>query len=155
MPVIHLTTIIKAPKKHVFDLSRSIDLHQQSMELTNEKAVAGRTTGLIEEGETVTWQAKHFFKTRSLTVKITSMQSYDHFTDEMVEGDFKSMHHEHHFSFEQGCTTMKDSFTFEAPFGILGKVVCKFFLTGYMKRLLQERNKFIKKYAETVKTGKH
>ena len=152
MPVIYLTTIIKVPKEHVFDLSRSIDLHQQSMQHTNEKAIGGRTSGLIEQGEIVTWQAKHLFKKRSLTVKITSMQPYDHFTDEMVEGDFISMHHEHHFSFEQGYTTMKDVFCFEVPFGILGKVVCKIFLTAYMKNILQKRNSFLKKYAETVET---
>ena len=152
MPVIHLTTIIKAPKEKVFDLSRSIDLHQQSMKHTNERAIGGRTSGLIEQDETVTWQAKHLFKTRSLTVKITAMHLYDHFTDEMAEGDFKSMHHEHHFSFAQGYTTMKDVFSYEVPFGILGKIVCEVFLTGYMKKLLQKRNVFIKKYAETAKT---
>ena len=40
MPTITLTTIIKAPIENVFDLARSIDLHQHSMQHTKEKAVA-------------------------------------------------------------------------------------------------------------------
>lgn len=151
MPVIYLTTIINAPQQLVFDLSRSIDLHQTSMQHTDEKAVAGRTSGLIELHETVTWQAKHLFKRRSLTVQITAMQPYDCFIDEMQQGDFKSMHHEHHFSVADGQTIMKDIFSFEAPFGIIGKIVCRLFLKSYMTKLLQQRNLIIKEYAETGK----
>ncbi|CAN5627925.1 hypothetical protein BH10BAC2_BH10BAC2_13630 [soil metagenome] len=151
MPVIHLITIINAPQERVFDLSRSIDLHQQSMQHTNEKAVAGRTTGLMLLNETVTWHAKHLFKVRALTVKITAMQPYDYFIDEMQQGDFKSMHHEHHFNFTDRQTIMKDVFSFETPFGIIGKILCKIFLTSYMTKLLQQRNLIIKEYAETGK----
>ena len=151
MPVITLSTIINAPKERVFDLSRSIDLHQQSMLHTNEIAIAGRTTGLIESDETVTWQARHLFKTRTMEVKITKMLPYEFFADEMISGDFKSMCHEHHFSFENGKTIMKDVFAFEAPYNIIGKVFCKFYLTQYMTDLLAQRNLVIKEYAETVK----
>ena len=49
MPVIYLTTIINAPQELVFDLSRSIDLHQTSMQHTNEKAVAGRMSAISEK----------------------------------------------------------------------------------------------------------
>src|ERR1035438_7376410 len=97
MPTIHLTTFIAAPIERVFDLSRSIDLHKKSMVHTNEQAVAGTTAGLIELQETVTWKAKHFFRTRVLKVKITAMDRPLSFTDEMLNGDFKSMKHEHHF----------------------------------------------------------
>jgi len=151
MPVIYLSTIIRASKKEVFDLSRCIEVHQQSMQHTNEKAVAGRTSGLIKKGETVTWQARHLFKTRLLTVEITAMRPYDYFSDEMLRGDFKKMHHEHYFIFANGQTTMKDVFTFETPYGIVGKIACKLFLVNYMTRLLQQRNLVIKEYAETGK----
>jgi hypothetical protein len=60
MPTINLTTEINAPIEICFDLSRSIDLHKHSMEHTGEEAIAGRTSGLIEDGEFVTWQAKTF-----------------------------------------------------------------------------------------------
>ena len=42
MPTIHLTTFIAAPADVVFDLSRHIDLHKESMSKFKEEAVAGR-----------------------------------------------------------------------------------------------------------------
>lgn len=54
MPRIKLQTEVKANKELVFDLARSIDLHQLSTEQTNETAIAGKTSGLIETGESVT-----------------------------------------------------------------------------------------------------
>jgi len=59
LPLIHLTTHIKAPIQAVFDLSRDIDFHQESASKTREKAVAGRMSGLIELGETVTWALRY------------------------------------------------------------------------------------------------
>ena len=41
MPVIDISTVIAAPIERCFDLSRSIDLHLESMSHTNERAVAG------------------------------------------------------------------------------------------------------------------
>ncbi len=59
MSTIHLKTIIKADIQTVFDLARDIGLHQKSTFKTGEKAIAGRTSELIEEGETVTWRVKN------------------------------------------------------------------------------------------------
>jgi ligand-binding SRPBCC domain-containing protein len=148
MPKIVLNTYIKAPVQKVFDLSRSIDLHQHSMQHTNEKAVAGRTFGLIELNETVTWQAKHLFKTRSLTSRITEMNPPYHFRDVMVEGDFKMMEHDHYFSEINGLTKMKDVFRYSAPFGWIGKIVEILFLTKYLTILLRKRNEYLKQNAE-------
>ena len=97
MPTIHLTTFIAAPADIVFDLSRHIGLHKESMSAYKEEAVAGTRFGLIENDETVTWQARHLFKNRLLRVKITEMKRPDMFIDEQVQGDFKMMKHEHHF----------------------------------------------------------
>ena len=75
MAKIHLTSFIHAPIERVFDLSRSINLHQISTASTNEKAIDGVMNGLINKNETVTWQAKHLFKTRMFTTKITEFES--------------------------------------------------------------------------------
>ena len=113
MSHIHLTTFIQAPVKRVFDLSRSINLHKISTADTNEKAIAGVTNGLINKGETVTWQAKHLFKTRQLTSKIIEMESPVMFTDQMTQGDFKSFAHQHHFKQTNNGTIMIDLIDFE------------------------------------------
>ncbi len=73
MPTFDITTNIHAPIESCFDLARDIGFHVQSLEHTNERAIAGRTDGLIEFDETVTWQAKHLGMTRLMTVKITAM----------------------------------------------------------------------------------
>ena len=154
MPTIHLTTFIPAPVKRVFDLSRSISLHKLSMQHTGEVAVGGVTSGLIKQDETVTWKAKHLFKTRFFTSKITEMLPFEKFTDKMIRGDFKSFEHEHHFKPCENGTIVIDLFHFESPYGLLGKWFNSFYLTKYMKLLLEQRNKTIKDYAETGKWKK-
>lgn len=149
MTVIHLETLIHAPAQICFDLSRSIDLHQVSTVKTKERAVGGRTKGLIEKGEHVIWEAVHFGVKQNLTVKIVDMQSPDFFTDEMQKGAFKSMWHEHRFKEENGKTLMTDVFKFEAPLGFLGIMAEWLFLKSYMRKFLVERNEVIKRTAES------
>src|SRR5882757_10828199 len=151
MPTIHLTTFVAAPQDRVFDLARSIDLHRKSMAHTQEQAIAGTTSGLIGLDETVTWKAKHFLKTRILKSKITAMNRPLSFTDEMMDGDFKSLRHEHHFKAIDNGTLLIDLFSFEAPYGQLGRIANQFFLTRYLKNLLEFRNTMIKEYAESEK----
>jgi ligand-binding SRPBCC domain-containing protein len=151
MPTIHLTTFVAAPPERVFDLARSIDLHRKSMSHTNEEAIAGTTSGLIGLDETVTWKAKHLGKTRILRSKITAMNRPLSFTDEMVDGDFKSIRHEHHFKRIDNGTLLIDLFSFESPYGGLGRLANRLFITGYMKKLLELRNQSIKEYAESEK----
>ncbi|HEV2355910.1 MAG TPA: SRPBCC family protein [Puia sp.] len=151
MPTIHLTTFIAAPGQRVFDLARSIDLHRKSMAHTNEEAIAGTTTGLIGLNESVTWKARHLRKTRILKSRITAMEPPLSFTDEMVEGDFKSIRHEHHFKQIDNGTLMIDILVYEAPYGGLGRLADRLFLTRYMRAMLERRNKVIKEYAESEK----
>ncbi|MCD8741222.1 SRPBCC family protein [Mucilaginibacter roseus] len=144
-----IQTPISAPVERVFDLARSIDLHIQSTKHTGEQAIAGRTSGLIGMGETVTWRAKHFGIRQTLTSKITAFNRPWHFTDEMVRGAFKSFRHEHWFTQTNGHTTMKDIFAFEAPLGWIGWLVGKWILKAYLTNLLIKRNEVIKQVAES------
>jgi len=150
MSKIELLININAPIEKVFDLSRSIDLHIESTKQTGEHAIAGRTSGLIELGETVTWRAKHFGIWQNLTSKITEFNSPSFFVDEMVSGAFKSIRHEHHFSVKGNNTLMRDTFVFESPFGVLGKLANWLILKRYMTNLLKVRNEVIKKAAENI-----
>lgn len=149
MSSIHLTTMIHAPIERVFDLSRSIDLHKKSMAHTREEAVAGTTMGLINLQETVTWKARHLGKTRVLRSKITSFSAPVSFTDEMVDGDFRSLKHEHYFKPVSNGTLMIDYLYYETPYGIIGRLVDKVYLYKYLVRLLENRNALLKKCAES------
>lgn len=148
MPIIRLETRITAPIEVVFDLARSIDLHRITTAHTNEEAVAGKTSGLIGLGESVTWKARHFGMSHLLTSEITSYERPHAFSDEMVKGPFKSMSHKHSFWQDGNITIMNDTFEYESPFGILGRLADGFLLESYMEGLLTKRNEIIKEYAE-------
>lgn len=148
MPLIELTTAIHAPIERCFDLARSIDLHKLSTAGTREEAVAGVMSGLIGMGEYVTWRARHFGVTQTLTSKITGYEYPVYFRDEMVQGIFKMICHDHSFEQSDDDTIMKDRFEFESPGGLLGVMVNKLVLEKYLRNLLIKRNAIIKNAAE-------
>jgi ligand-binding SRPBCC domain-containing protein len=148
LKTIHLHTEINASPEICFDLSRSVEVHLASTKETNEKAVAGRMTGLCEAGDLITWRAKHFGIYQFLTVKITSLTYPTHFQDQMVKGAFASFTHDHYFHSKGDKTLMEDVFTFSAPLGPLGLLAERIFLEQYMRQLLVKRNAVIKALAE-------
>jgi len=149
MPFIKLQTYINAPVKDCFNLSRNIDLHQQSMQQHNEQAIAGVTSGRIGLHDTVTWKARHFGLTFKMTVQITEMQSPAFFVDEMVRGPFKWLRHYHAFEANGIGTLMTDEFVFKLPLGWLGKIADKALVTKHLQKLLEQRNQVIKQIAES------
>lgn len=152
MPIINIETIIKCNDiNRCFDLARSIDLHKETMQHTNEKAISGRTNGLIELNETVTWEAKHFGVVQQLTSRITQFEAPIHFRDEQEKGIFKYLIHDHFFELKSNEVIMIDQFNYEAPLGFLGRIAEQLFLNQYLNNLLKERNNCIKQYAETDK----
>ena len=148
MAKIILETKINAPIERVFDLARSIDLHKASTTGTNEEAIAGRTSGLIELNDTITWRAKHFGVYQNLTVKVTQLDAPTMFHDIMLKGAFKAMAHTHSFKQEENFTIMKDVFEFKSPLGILGTIGEIIFLKKYMEKFLLNKNKELKRVAE-------
>jgi len=151
MPTINLTTKIKAPVETCFKLALSIDLHTQSMQHTNEKAIDGVKSGTIGLNETVTWRARHFGLMMEMTSKITELMYATSFTDEQVKGPFSKLKHRHIFQLmDDQVTVMTDEFEFEAPLGFLGCFVNRLFLENYMTSLLIRRNKAIKQAAENT-----
>ena len=149
MPLIKIKTIIKADQKTCFGLARDIDFHQKSLEHSKEKAIDGKTSGLIGLGERVTWEAIHFGIKQRLTSKITVFNPSTYFVDEQVKGAFKSFKHEHIFNkISDNKTEMIDKFVFESPLGILGIITNYLFVTRYMRNLLSIRAKLLKIEAE-------
>ncbi len=151
MPTLKLETTIYSTIEICFDLSRSIDLHKISTAKTNETAIEGTTSGLINLSEFVTWQAKHFGIRQKLTSKITAFNRPFYFRDEQTKGAFKFFTHDHCFEVSVDKVVMKDIFTFQSPLGFLGKLFDKIILTKYMTKFLIERNNTIKNFAETGK----
>ena len=149
MTVIELTTDIAAPIERVFDLARDLDLHAASMAHTGERAVAGRMTGRVEVGDTVTWRARHFGRWWSLTSRITEVEAPVRFEDVQERGPFAWFRHEHRFEARDGATRMYDRWEHRSPVGPLGRVADTLVLGRYMRSLLLTRNTALKRAAET------
>ena len=148
MKRIIIETTIRAPIERCFDAARDLDLHVRSLAHTNETAVAGRTSGLIGLGETVTWRARHFGIRQHFTSKITAFDSPRYFQDTMQRGAFRSFVHDHYFEERDGITTMKDVLDFSAPLGILGLIAETLVLRRYLERMLTQRAAVIRDAVE-------
>jgi ligand-binding SRPBCC domain-containing protein len=149
MSVIFLETEINAKPEICYKLSLNVDLHQISTSKTGEHIVDGVKSGIMKLGDFVTWKAKHFWVWQTLSTKITEEYPFLYFSDQMIEGAFKSMKHEHYFIEKKHTTIMKDVFIFTSPLGVLGKVFNFLILENYMKKFLVERNQTIKAVAES------
>lgn len=148
---IDLVTNIDAPLEVVFDLARDLDLHARSMTHTGERAVGGRTTGLINVGETVTWRARHFGIWFTLTSLITVVDRPTTFADEQADGPFAWFRHEHRFELRAGGgTRMTDRWEHRSPFGPLGWLADRLVLARHMRVLLETRNRAVKAEAESL-----
>lgn len=148
MPTLELETVVDAPAERLFDLALDVDLHTETMG-HGERAVAGTTEGRLDEGDVVTWRARHFGVPLELTVEVTDVERPTHFRDEQVEGPFAEMVHDHRFErLGPERTRMTDEFRFRSPYGPLGSVVDALVLRRYMRRLLERRIRELKAAAE-------
>jgi ligand-binding SRPBCC domain-containing protein len=148
LPAIEHREYIKATINVCFDLARNIDVHTQTTSHTKEKAVGGVTTGLIEKGESVTWEAVHFGVRQRLTAKIIEMERPYRFVDVMIKGAFHSFRHTHTFESENDGTVMEDRFEYKSPFGVIGRLADILFLEKYMTKFIVARAKALKEIAE-------
>jgi ligand-binding SRPBCC domain-containing protein len=149
MDMIRLTTWIDAPIERCFKLSTSVELHVASTAGTKEKAIDGVTTGLIGEGETVTWSGRHFGMRLRHTSRIDEWRPYSYFRDVMVDGVFQCYEHQHFFAVMDDGTRMRDEVRFAAPWGPLGRLATKILVRKHLTELLVRRNAAIKQVAES------
>jgi ligand-binding SRPBCC domain-containing protein len=152
MPVIRLTTTMRAPAGVCFDLARDVELHIRSTAHTRERAIGGVTSGLVGLHDEVTWEATHLGVRQQLTSRITAYDRPRHFRDSMVRGVFARFDHDHFFSEKDGTTVMEDVFDYTSPLGMLGRVADALFLRRYMERLLAKRAEVIRSAAESGET---
>lgn len=161
MPHIRVEIDIKAPPEVCFDMARDVQIHEQTTAGSKEKVVSlirnGKEsvgqTRLLELGDVVTFEAAHLGIRQRLTSKIVAFDRPSEFTDEMQRGAFRSLRHIHRFEPIEGGTKMIDVLDFESPAWIFGSIANRLFLTGYMKRFLEERGRALKVLAEGTLVG--
>jgi ligand-binding SRPBCC domain-containing protein len=137
------SSVIPLGAHDTFDLELDIDTHMGSMAASGERAIAGVTTGIIGLGETVTWRARHFGITWSMTTLISEMDRPNRFVDRQQRGPFKDFVHEHTFVPVDGGTLATDRVQFAAPLGPLGWIAEQLVLKHYLPKLIDARNEFM------------
>lgn len=147
---ISVKTYIDAQPEVCFDLARDIGIHCQTSTSTQERAIAGVTTGMIVLGETVTFEGVHFGIRQRLTAQVTQFERPHRFVDEMLQGAFQSLRHVHEFSAEGSGTEMCDTLIWTSPLGVIGKLADRLFLKSHMRRFVVERNSKLKRIAEDI-----
>ena len=149
MARLELSLHVAAPPARCFDLARSVDAHVRSTASTGERPVGGKTSGLLELGDEVTWRARHLGVWQELTSRITAFERPHHFRDSMVRGAFARFDHDHYFTPSEGGTLLRDVFDYRAPLGPLGWLAERLFLSAYMRRFLLARLHELKALAES------
>jgi ligand-binding SRPBCC domain-containing protein len=149
VPKIKLETWIDAPVERCFDLARDVGIHCETAAFTRESAVLpGRTSGLLEIGDQVTFEGVHFGLRLRLTARIVEMDLSRRFVDEMVRGPFRRLRHVHEFAFDAGGTLMRDTIEWHAPLGPVGWLADLLFLKRHLAWFLREKQGRLKLLAE-------
>ena len=148
MTTIVVETRILAPIEVCFDLARDVDAHVKTSSTTGERAVAGKTSGLLELGDVVTFEAVHFGIRQRLTSRIVEFEQPKRFVDEMVEGAFASLRHTHEFFVEGASVLMRDTLTWRSPLGPLGVIADKLFVRRHLHDYMVTKQSDLKVHAE-------
>jgi ligand-binding SRPBCC domain-containing protein len=129
----------------VFDLARDVSAHTKSASFTGERAVApGRTEGLLELGDLVTFEGVHFGIRQRFTAKIVEFDRPRRFVDELVKAAFKSMRHVHEFEPRDGGTLMRDTLDWVSPLGILGVIADAIAVRRHLQNFVTKKQQALK-----------
>jgi ligand-binding SRPBCC domain-containing protein len=148
MPTIVVETRIAAPIELCFDLARDVGVHLQTAAFSGERAVAGRTSGLLELGDLVTFEGVHFGIRQRITAKIVELDRPRRFVDELVESAFASLRHVHDFREDAGAVIMTDTLTWRSPLGVLGIIADTLFVKRHLRGFVTKKQANLKELAE-------
>jgi ligand-binding SRPBCC domain-containing protein len=150
MTAITIETQIAAPRELCFDLARNVEAHAQSAAFSGEKIVKpGKTSGLLEQADLITFEGRHFGFRQRFTARIITMDPPHRFIDEMENGSFKRLRHIHEFHEIGNGTLMRDFLSWETPFGLVGVLADWLFLKRHMERFVTRKQCGLKALAES------
>lgn len=150
MPQIIEETEIESDIEICFNLARDVDFYKQSLKHKNEIPVMGKISGLVEKGDSTTWETNHRGFMQHLTLKVSELKKPYIFTNQMTDGSFKSFRHDHIFKERNGKTLMIDKLHFASKYGILGKIVDHLILKRHIRGIMITRNAILKQKAEEI-----
>src|SRR5262245_4773777 len=148
MTTILVETRIAAPIDLCFDLARDVEAHLETSAFTRERAVGGKTSGLLDLGDTVTFEAVHFGVRQRHASRIVEYDRPSRFVDEMVKGTFASFRHLHEFIADGDSVLMRDTLTWTSPLGFLGVIADRLFVERHMRSFIVRKQQRLKEIAE-------
>lgn len=140
MATFALERIVPAPPEAVFDLSLDVGLHLESQSSRGERAVGGRTSGMLGEGDQITWSARHFGVRFRMSSVVFDVDRPRRFRDRQTQGPFGAFFHTHEFLPASDGTLMRDTIEFRSPFGPLGRLVDALIMRRHLIAVITERN---------------
>jgi ligand-binding SRPBCC domain-containing protein len=153
VPTFRLETHIAASPQACFDAARDMALHAESAAASGERIVHAPETHMLELGDEVEFEGRHFGITFRLRSKIVEYDRPVRFVDEMQKGPFARLRHVHEFHAQNGGTRMVDTFDFASPFGWLGALADRFFVAGHLRKFAAQRNGFIKAHLDSAEAS--
>lgn len=114
-----------------------------------ERALVSPGNGPMSLGDSVTWRAWHFGLPWTMTSRIVECEPPARFVDQQARGPFAVFRHEHTFDDQDGVTIMTDRVELRAPGGPVGRIAERLLLGRYIERLIDERNDYLARRAES------
>lgn len=138
--------VVHAPVERCFLLSTSIAVVERELKM---HPAAGRTTGFVQDGDTVLWRGWQLGLPQVHQSKIRRLQPNRFFQDCMMRGRFKSFEHDHAFVKQsKGDVLLRDELRFTMPLGWAGWAVGRAVLVPHIRELMHRRFALIKELAE-------
>lgn len=139
--------LIQAPIDRCFQLSTCIELVQRELHM---RPVRGRTTGFVQNGDTILWRGWKFGLPQYHESIIEALEPNRFFRDRMLHGRFAAFEHDHHFETQPGgATLLRDEIRFSMPWGSPGHIAGNLLLLPYTRDVLHRRFQMLKHVAET------
>ncbi len=140
--------LIHAPIDRVFALSRSVAIVERELGM---RPVAGRTSGLVNPGETIHWQGMQLgFPNFHTSLIVPETWEPPHFfQDRMIAGRFQSFEHDHHLIETPEGTRLDDEVRFTMKLRWGGALTGSFIVAPHIRGLMRRRFHLLKRLAET------
>jgi hypothetical protein len=151
VPQLTVVTTIAAPIEACFDAALDVAAHAESASFSGERLVApGKREGHLALGDLVCFEGRHFGVRQRFCARIVELERPHRFADEMVDGAFTWLRHIHEFEPDAAgtSTVMRDTLTWQAPLGILGRIADTLFLVRHMRWFVETKQRALKEIIE-------
>lgn len=145
--VLRAEIMIHAPLECCFLLSTSVEIVERELGM---HPVAGRTSGLVTDGDTIRWEGWQLGLPQFHVSRIELFQPPTFFRDRMIVGRFRSFEHDHSLSAQpNGQTLLSDELRFTMCWGWFGDLLGYCLLVPHNRRLMRRRFALLKQIAES------